>query len=118
MRKHLPIFVALCIALGLHAVALAGTFQQGTATRTYERRSIRIDGGGTSFSVDIAVLNAGGRLIDNFEVRVPASGAIVDSDGNQLAASVPAGIASARASFLSAIDSAIDSAAAAGKFAR
>lgn len=118
MRKHASIIVALCIALGLHAVALGGTFQQGTATRTYERRHVRFDPASSSFEAQVAVLTAGGRLIDTFIVRVPASGAIVDDDGNQIAASVPAGLNTARTSFLTALDSAIDNAAAAGKFAR
>jgi hypothetical protein len=117
MRKHLPIFIALCIAIGLHTVALAGTFQQGTATRTYTRAQTFIASGG-AMSLQIEITNAAGRHIDSFTVVVPTSGPIVDSDGNQLAASVPAGLNNARASFLAALDSAIDSAAAAGKFAR
>jgi hypothetical protein len=95
-----------------------GEFVQGSATRTYERRAIRIDGGGTSFTVEVAVLNAAGRVVDRFEVRVPASGVILDEDGNQIAASVPGAVNTARTSFLNAIDAAIDSAAAANKFVR
>jgi hypothetical protein len=95
-----------------------GTFQQDAVTRTYQRRSIRINGGDGSFAVEITVMNANGRQIDRLEVRVPASGAILDEEGTQIAAVVPVGLASARASFLSAVDAAVDNAAAAGKFAR
>lgn len=94
-----------------------GQFTQNQVTRNYDRRLIQIGADGTMF-VLVIVSNALGREVDRFEVRIPPSGPIVDADGNQLAASVPAGLNNARTSFLTAIDNAIDNAAAAGKFSR
>ncbi len=94
-----------------------GNFTQPSGNRTYERGHIALNVDGT-MRVGVHVTNDAGKTVDNFEVRVPVSGAITDQDGNQLAASVPVGISSARTSLLSAIDAAIDSAAASGKFAR
>lgn len=94
-----------------------GTFASPGFTRTYDRGAMRIDLDGTTH-VHVEIKNEAGSVVDRFEVRIPVAGAITDQGGNQLAASVPVGIANARASLLSAIDSAIDNAAAAGKFAR
>jgi hypothetical protein len=117
MSKHIPAIVSLCLALGLHAVALAGTFAQPGGNRAYDRGHVAIQPGG-AMRVQVSVANDAGKTVDNFEVRIPVSGAILDHDGSQIAASVPAAIANARASLLSAIDAAIDNAAAAGRFAR
>lgn len=114
--KRIALYLVLLLAIC--SVAYAGTFQQVAATRTYTRRHVRFDANSGAFSAQVVVLTAGGRMIDSFDVRVPTSGAIVDEDGNQVAASVPGGLNTARNSFLSALDAAIDNAAAAGKFAR
>ena len=110
-------FIAIAVLLHLGALAMAGTFTQSSAVRTYTRSAIRLAPDGSGI-VSLVVTNAAGRTIDHFDVLVPVSGAIVDSDGNQLAASVPAGVSSARTSYLTAIDAAIDAAATAGKFVR
>lgn len=94
-----------------------GSFTQGSASRTYDRGIVHIGAGGVA-QVEITIRNAAGRPVDQFTLTLPMSGAIVDSDGTQIAAGVPAAIANARNSFLAALDAAIDNAAAAGKFTR
>ena len=94
-----------------------GMFSQPTGNRTYTRGDIALRADG-SMMVPLVVANDAGKTVDRFQVIVPVAGAVVDQDGNQLAASVPAGISNARTSLLNAIDTAIDNAAAAGKFAR
>lgn len=93
-----------------------GTFQEN-ATRTYTRGPLRLLADGR-MAVDVLITNDAGKLIGAFEVRIPVAGPILDQDGQQLSASVPVGISNTRTSLISAIDSAIDNAAAAGKFAR
>ena len=115
--RHVSAFILLAL-LCFTGAALAGTFTQPSAARVYERGDtvLRPDG---ALAVRINIRNGeGGRIIDGFEVIVPASGAVVDSEGNQIAAGVPVAISSARLSLTTALDAAIDNAAAAGKFHR
>jgi hypothetical protein len=111
-----PVILASPLSL-LCGVALAGTFQQPLSTRSYDRGAVVLEADGSE-RVRVRVTDAGGKLVDLIDVTVPVSGAITDSHGNVLAASVPAAIGTTRTSHLAAIDSAIDGAAAAGKFAR
>ena len=94
-----------------------GTFQQPSANRNYARGDVQIDDTGR-MRMQLLITNDAGKKLDSIEIYFPISGPITDSAGNQLSASVPAAIANARNSLGTAIDNAIDSAAAAGKFVR
>jgi hypothetical protein len=94
-----------------------GDFTQPSAPRTFERTHIRVGVNG-AMEVGIAIKNAAGRVIDRFELTLPLSGAVTDNEGNQISANVPGAIGTARTALLTAIDNAIENAAAAGKFNR
>jgi hypothetical protein len=94
-----------------------GNFTQPSANRIYARDHVHVSPDGV-LRVRLVITNDAGTPVDDLYVIVPVSGPIMDHRGNQLAASVPAGLNSARNSFLAALDAAIDSAAAAGRFAR
>lgn len=94
-----------------------GQFTQPSANRIYNRRFVTINSDG-SMTVGITVTNDAGKILETFSVFIPSAGAIIDEDQQILAANVPVGLNNARSSFLTALDNAIDAAAAAGKFNR
>jgi hypothetical protein len=91
-----------------------GQFTQSSANRNYALQNMQMNAAGV-VHVHLIVTNDAGKVVDRITVTIPASGPIVDDQGVQLAASVPGGLNTARNSFLTALDSAIDAAAAAGK---
>lgn len=94
-----------------------GQFTQPESSRTYTRKFLTIHADG-SMHVSLEVKNAAGKVLENITIYVPVSGPITDEDQQVLAASVPAGLNTARTSFITAIDNAIDAAATAGRFNR
>ena len=94
------------------------TFTQGSSPRTAVRQSISIDATG-NVSLTLSILDATGITLETRTIRIPAdSSAIVDTNGAQIAASVPLALSGAITAFVAQVDAAIASAATAGKFGR
>jgi hypothetical protein len=94
-----------------------GTFNQASATRTYDRGIVRVNPDG-SMAVQVIIKDASGQPVDNFLLHLPVAGPITNDVGGTVAANTPNAVKTARTAFTDAIDAAIDNAAAAGKFAR
>ena len=93
-------------------------FVQSSSNRTIVRDQIAVDSAGNLQAV-LVVKDSAGIILETRNVRVPADGsAITDQYGGQIAATVPGALSTAITSFVAALDSAIASAAAGGRFNR
>jgi hypothetical protein len=94
-----------------------GSFTNPSVTRTYTLVSQSLNA--NYCTVQLAILDANGVQLEVRNIQIPiAGGAIADGLGNTIAATVPTALANAINSFMTSLQSAIDTAAASGKFNR
>lgn len=108
---------ALFILLGLGTIAGIAYAAPLTKSVTYNPNLssyLASVGGATTLSVDFA-RTSDGKSIGSRQIIVPVSGPVMDGNGSQVAANVPAAFTNARNAYEAQVNALLDAAAAAGK---
>ncbi len=94
-----------------------GTFTAPAADHTYDVGIVHLNPDGSS-SVQVIIRNLAGAPIDLFILTIALNGPVMTETGVQVAAQLPSNARTAQTAYLSALNAAVDAAAAAGKFVR